>query len=73
MIKKGQQGDATILRPTIMFCVPLILDRIYKGVTEQIKRKNSFVQQLVNLCIKYKLKCINNGDITPIMDFLIFR
>ena len=73
MIKKGQKGDATILRPTIMFCVPLILDRIYKGVTEQIKRKTSFVQKLVNSCIKYKLNCIRNGEITPILDFLIFR
>ena len=25
------------------------------------------------MCIQYKLKCINNGDITPILDFLIFR
>merc|ERR1712155_469640 len=30
MIKRGGQGDATMLRPTVMFCVPLILDRIYK-------------------------------------------
>ena len=56
-----------------MFCVPLILDRIYKGVTEQIRKKSGFVQDLVNMCIEYKLKCINNGEITPIMDYLIFR
>ena len=30
MVKRGAQGDATVLQPTIMFCVPLILDRIYK-------------------------------------------
>ena len=30
MIKRGGAGDATLLRPTVMFCVPLILDRIYK-------------------------------------------
>jgi hypothetical protein len=27
MIKKGHKGDASILRPTIMGAVPLILDR----------------------------------------------
>ena len=27
MIKKGHMGDASILRPTIMGAVPLILDR----------------------------------------------
>lgn len=32
MIKKGGKGDASILRPTFMACVPLILDRIYKVV-----------------------------------------
>jgi len=73
MIKRGAKGDATLLKPTVMFCVPLILDRIYKGVTEQIRKKSGFVQDLVNMCIEYKLKCINNGEITPIMDYLIFR
>ena len=30
MIKKGGKGDASVLQPTFMACVPLILDRIYK-------------------------------------------
>ena len=30
MVKRGEKGDATVLKPSIMFCVPLILDRIYK-------------------------------------------
>ena len=30
MIKKGGKGDASVLKPTFMACVPLILDRIYK-------------------------------------------
>ena len=29
-MKRGEKGDATVLKPSIMFCVPLILDRIYK-------------------------------------------
>jgi len=72
MIKRGGKGDASLLKPTVMFCVPLILDRIYKGVTEQIRRKSSLLQELVNMCIKYKLECINRGEVTPIMDRLIF-
>ncbi len=31
-VKPGDKGDATLLKPTIMAAVPLILDRIYKGV-----------------------------------------
>ena len=30
MIQKGALGDSTVLKPTFMACVPLILDRIYK-------------------------------------------
>ena len=29
-IKRGSKGDASVLRPTILASVPLILDRIYK-------------------------------------------
>lgn len=32
MIKKGELGDASVLKPTFMCCVPLILDRIYKVI-----------------------------------------
>ena len=39
MIKKGQKGDATILKPTVIACVPLVLERIYKGVHEVVKKR----------------------------------
>ncbi len=32
MIRPGEKGDAPILGPTLMAAVPLILDRIYKGI-----------------------------------------
>jgi len=73
MVKKGHKGDASILQPTIMFCVPLILDRIYKGVTENIRKKGSFVSSLMNFCVDYKLACSKRGEETPVMDRLIFR
>ena len=62
-----------MLKPTIMFCVPLILDRIYKGVTENIKKKGEFVSQLMDFCIDYKIQCSRRGEITPILDKLIFK
>merc|ERR1719420_2897531 len=73
MVKRGQKGDASVLRPTIMFCVPLILDRIYKGVTDNIRKKGEFVTELMDYCIKYKIECSKKGQITPIMDRLIFK
>jgi len=73
MVRRGHKGDASVLQPTIMFCVPLILDRIYKGVTENIRKKGAFVSALMDFCIKYKLDCSRRGEQTPIMDRLIFR
>jgi len=73
MVKRGHKGDASVLKPSIMFCVPLILDRIYKGVTENIRKKGEFVEKLMNFCIQYKMECARKGQGTPIMDRLIFR
>ena len=56
-----------------MVCVPLVLDRIYKGVTENIRKKGEFVSQLMDYCIKYKIMCSKRGQVTPIIDRLLFR
>jgi long-chain acyl-CoA synthetase len=36
-IKRGCKGDCSVLRPTIMATVPLILDRIFKGIQEKVR------------------------------------
>jgi long-chain acyl-CoA synthetase len=36
-IKRGCKGDTSVLKPTIMASVPLILDRIYKGIQEKVR------------------------------------
>jgi len=72
MIKRGQVGDATKLKPTFMACVPLILDRIYKAVPEGLKKKGPFFENLFDFCVKYKMRATDNGEVTPILDKLIF-
>merc|ERR1711915_402799 len=72
-IQKGASGDASILRPTMMACVPLVLDRIYKGVHENVKKKGDFFEKLFDFCVKYKIAAANRGESTPIMDKLIFK
>merc|ERR1712098_140907 len=73
MIQKGASGDASILKPTMMACVPLVLDRIYKGVHENVKKKGEFFEKLFNFCVEYKKAAVERGESTPIMDKLIFR
>jgi len=73
MIKKGGKGDATILKPTFMACVPLILDRIYKGIHDNVRKKGEFTEKLFDFCVRYKMAAAARGESTPIMDRLIFR
>jgi len=73
MIKKGALGDATVLKPTFMACVPLILDRIYKGIHDNVRKKGDLTEKLFDYCIKYKTEALKRGEKTPIMDRLIFR
>lgn len=35
-IKKGTQGDASVLAPTLMTAVPAILDRVRDGVRKKV-------------------------------------
>ena len=72
-IKKGAKGDCSVLKPTLMCAVPLVIDRIYKGINENIAKKGPFFQKLLNFCYKYKSYYRQMGMQTPIMDALIFR
>ena len=73
MIPRGGKGDAAILRPTVMACVPLVLDRIYKGVNETVRKKGEFFENLFRFCVDYKVAALNRGERTPIMDRIIFK
>ena len=62
-----------MLRPTLMACVPLVLDRIYKGVHETVRKKGDFFENLFKFCVKYKIDVLNRGEKAPIMDKIIFK
>jgi long-chain acyl-CoA synthetase len=54
MVKRGCPGDATILKPTIMAAVPLMLDRIYKAINEKVNKGSPFTQKLFNWAYEYR-------------------
>merc|ERR1719447_1239135 len=55
-LARGTRGDASVLRPTCVCVVPLILDTIYKGIRAKVGQKGEFFVQLVDLCYRYRLK-----------------
>ena len=72
-IRKGEKGDCTVLKPSLMCAVPLVIDRIYKGINENVSKQGPFMEKLLSFCYKYKSYYRQKGMQTPIMDALIFR
>lgn len=72
-IKKGNQGDASILKPTVMAAVPLVLDRIRKNITEEVDARGPFFKQLISFLISYKKFWTKKGYRTPIVNYLLCR
>jgi len=71
-IKKGSQGDATVLKPTLLAAVPEILERIRKGVQSKVSNGSPFGKWLFNFAYDYKVRQLELGRDTPILNKLIF-
>ena len=67
-IKKGSKGDATVLQPTLMTAVPLIMDRLYKNVWEKVNEGGFWVKALFRFAYGYKRHRISRGYDTPLMN-----
>ena len=67
------QGDLSVLRPTFMCGVPVMLDRIYKGVLAKIKAKGTFSYKLFEYAVDYRTLWLERGYDTPLFDKFLFR
>ncbi|KAK6962415.1 long-chain-fatty-acid--CoA ligase 4 [Biomphalaria glabrata] len=72
-IKRGSTGDVTILRPTLVAAVPVILDRIYKNVWEKVNSSSVIKRVLFRFAYEYKLKHLPKGFHTPLCDKIVFK
>ncbi|XP_070496999.1 fatty acid CoA ligase Acsl3-like [Chironomus tepperi] len=72
-VMAGTMGDARALEPTVMTTVPLILDRVRKGVTDKMSKESAVKQALFNYCVNYKQRWTRRGYRTPIVDKIIFK
>ncbi|XP_044752999.1 long-chain-fatty-acid--CoA ligase 4 isoform X3 [Coccinella septempunctata] len=71
-IKKGCKGDATVLHPTCMTSVPLILDRISKNIQEKVSKSGITKKVLFKFAYDYKEAWKRRGYSTPLIDRIIF-
>ncbi|XP_074027192.1 long-chain-fatty-acid--CoA ligase 4 isoform X3 [Leptinotarsa decemlineata] len=71
-IMKGCAGDVTVLKPTFMNSVPLIMDRIAKSIQDKVSKSSDIKRVLFNFGCAYKMKWTQLGYSTPLTDRIIF-
>ncbi|KAH7941340.1 hypothetical protein HPB49_012401 [Dermacentor silvarum] len=67
------RGDATVLKPTQITCVPLIADRIRKAINETAASKGTWCKALFDYAVKYKCFWLDLGFNTPLLNRLLFN
>ncbi|XP_018564650.1 long-chain-fatty-acid--CoA ligase 4 isoform X2 [Anoplophora glabripennis] len=71
-IKRGTKGDASVLHPTCMTSVPLILDRISKSIQEKVSKGSNLKKVIFKFAFDYKTKWTRRGYSTPLIDRVVF-
>lgn len=69
----GVVGDATLLKPTVMVAVPLLLNRIRKGIEQALATKGPMAKFLFSFALPYKTYWKKRGFNTPILNRIVFR
>lgn len=70
-IPKGTKGDLSLLKPTIIPGVPLVLERIRKTIFEKLSTRSPILNYLALWLVDYKTFWLENGYQTPFFDWLI--
>lgn len=72
-IAKGQFGDAKLLKPTAMAIVPLIMERVIKGIDDRVRSGSILQKSIFNFAYNYKRRWYYRGYKTPVTDRLVFK
>lgn len=67
-LKAGTVGDINVIEPRTLLGVPLILDRLKKGINEQVTSRGSFFCKLFHFGLEYKQYWTKKGYRTPIVN-----
>eukprot|EP01095_Lingulamoeba_sp_RSL-Kostka_P000210 TRINITY_DN10328_c0_g1_i2.p1 TRINITY_DN10328_c0_g1~~TRINITY_DN10328_c0_g1_i2.p1 ORF type:complete len:558 (+),score=222.32 TRINITY_DN10328_c0_g1_i2:74-1747(+) len=68
------KGDFTELQPTVMAGVPMIYDRVKKGILAKLAAAGAGAQLLFKVCFAIKKFCVEQIGIgTPILDLILFN
>ncbi|KAK7049799.1 Long-chain-fatty-acid--CoA ligase 4, partial [Halocaridina rubra] len=71
-VMKGCDGDAKLAKPTVMNAVPLLLDRILKGVSKKVEEQGWLKSFVFNEAVRYKFWLEYIPFTSYFMNYLIF-
>lgn len=72
-ILKGEHGDCWALQPTLMACVPAVMDRIFKAVIDEVNANSEMFKQLFKTCYERKRARYEEGYSSFILNKLVFN
>lgn len=72
-VMKGSVGDARVAKPTVMNVVPLLLDRIIKGVTQAVEKQGWVKSAVFNTLVAYKYWIDYIPLSSTLLNFLVFQ
>lgn len=72
-LKRGCKGDVSIVKPTIMPSVPLILDRIRKEVVNKMQNSSRLMKGIFEFSLDYKTYWTRKGFTTPLVNRFVFN
>ena len=72
-LASGTKGDLVVLRPTIMCCVPAVLDRIRGAVSDKVNKAGGLKKKLFWLAYGSKLRALSFGRDTPLWNRIVFK
>lgn len=69
----GCAGDIRVLKPGALVSVPLMMDRLRKGIDEEVGLRSNFKQAVFKYAIEHKKKLNKHGFGTPLVNWLVFK
>ncbi|KAL3125096.1 hypothetical protein niasHT_000368 [Heterodera trifolii] len=71
-IKRGTTGDCIELKPTLVACVPAVMDKIFKAVLDEVKEKSPIQREIFRICYERKRNRFEGGYKSLVMDRMPF-
>ncbi|XP_077524274.1 long-chain-fatty-acid--CoA ligase 4-like [Amblyomma americanum] len=69
----GCRGDVTLVQPTYMACVPLVAERLRKGICDAAASAGPFFKAFFDYAVRYKTFWLDLGFDTPLLNRLVFQ